>query len=137
MTDLGAIVNTTPRGGGGEPTIVTAKKEKDPRRVEAGKRLAAISKQAKERKRVERESSALPSLTTGHYKYMAILTTAGVAVALATLWYTMYPAVGAKKKTEEPPNASKELERGANIEAKDTHSLETLKHFRKSLVGIL
>ena len=38
-----------------ETAIVTTKKEKDPRRVEAGKRLAAISKQAKERRRVERE----------------------------------------------------------------------------------
>ena len=41
------------------PSIVTNKKEKDPRRVEAGKRLAAISKQAKERKKKERESRLL------------------------------------------------------------------------------
>ena len=36
------------------PNIVTTKKEKDPKRVEAGKKLAAISKQAKERKKKER-----------------------------------------------------------------------------------
>ena len=40
---------------GETPSIVTTKKEKDPKRVEAGKRLAAISKQAKERKKKERE----------------------------------------------------------------------------------
>ena len=33
--------------------IETTKKEKDPKRVEAGKRLAALSKQAKERKKKE------------------------------------------------------------------------------------
>ena len=32
------------------PKITTTKKEKDPKRVEAGKRLAAISKAARERK---------------------------------------------------------------------------------------
>ena len=39
-----------------EPRVEIVKKEneKDPRRVEAGKRLAAISKQAKERKKKER-----------------------------------------------------------------------------------
>ena len=41
-----------------EPRITNTKREKDPRRVEAGKRLGAISKMAKERKREceERES---------------------------------------------------------------------------------
>ncbi len=38
------------------PTITSGVKEKDPRRVAAGKRLGAISKQAKEAKRLERES---------------------------------------------------------------------------------
>ena len=33
-------------------------KPKDPRKVEAGKRLAAISKEAKERKRLEHEKAA-------------------------------------------------------------------------------
>ena len=33
-----------------EPKITSVEKTKDPRRVEAGKRLAMISKQAKERK---------------------------------------------------------------------------------------
>ena len=70
--------------------IVTAKKEKDPRRVEAGKRLAAISKQAKERKRRERETlqnSRVPH--SGYTGNMVGLATVGVVVAVATLWYKM------------------------------------------------
>ena len=37
-------------------TIASGSKVKDPKRVAAGKRLGAISKQAKEAKRLERES---------------------------------------------------------------------------------
>ncbi len=39
-------------------TIATGTKEKDPRRVAAGKRLGAMSKKAKEEKRLERERQA-------------------------------------------------------------------------------
>ena len=43
-----------------ESKITSVEKVKDPRRVEAGKRLGMISKQAKERKALrEREASAL------------------------------------------------------------------------------
>ena len=38
------------------PSITSGVKEKDPRRVAAGKRLGAISKQAKEAKRLERQA---------------------------------------------------------------------------------
>ena len=41
-----------------EPIIVAETKVKDPRRVAAGKRLGAISKQRKEEKRLEREAQA-------------------------------------------------------------------------------
>ena len=41
-----------------EPIIVAEAKVKDPRRVAAGKRLGAISKQRKETKRLEREAQA-------------------------------------------------------------------------------
>ncbi len=41
-----------------EPIIVAEAKVKDPRRVAAGKRLGAISKQRKEEKRLEREAQA-------------------------------------------------------------------------------
>ncbi len=39
-----------------EPTITSGVKEKNPKRVAAGKRLGAISKQAKEAKRLERQA---------------------------------------------------------------------------------
>ena len=41
-----------------EPKITNVEKTKDPRRVEAGKRLGMISKQAKERKARERSEAA-------------------------------------------------------------------------------
>ena len=40
------------------PSITSVVKEKDPRRVGAGKRLGAISRQAKEARRLEREAQA-------------------------------------------------------------------------------
>ena len=42
-----------------EPKITSVEKVKDPKRVEAGKRLAAMSKQAKEKKAVERSSQRM------------------------------------------------------------------------------
>ncbi len=39
-----------------EPSITSGVKEKNPKRVAAGKRLGAISKQAKEAKRLERQA---------------------------------------------------------------------------------
>ena len=92
-----------------ETPIVTTKKEKDPRRVEAGKRLAAISKQAKERKK-ERESAANPppgglvlALTTSGGLTLA-LTTVGVVAALATLWYTRKEYQLSIKESNSSPN---------------------------------
>ena len=41
-----------------EPIIVAEAKVKDPKRVAAGKKLGAISKQRKEEKRLEREEQA-------------------------------------------------------------------------------
>ncbi len=46
------------------PTITSGVKEKDPCRVAAGKRLGAISRQAKEAKRLEREAQAQQSEET-------------------------------------------------------------------------
>ncbi len=43
--------NTSERSEQREPSVASNVKEKDPKRVAAGKRLGAISKQAKEAKR--------------------------------------------------------------------------------------
>ncbi len=49
-------------------TIATGTKVKDPRKVAAGKRLAAISKQAKEAKRLKQEVQQNAEMETGNNK---------------------------------------------------------------------
>ena len=79
------------------PSIATTKKEKDPRRLEAGKRLALITKQAKERKRIEREQRGKEDQlrrekedagVASNGLIIVALTGVGVVVAIVTLWYT-------------------------------------------------
>ena len=74
---------------------VTSEKKKDPRRVEAGKRLAVLSKAARERKKKEavepKESSSSDSLIT----YI------GVAIALVSL-VLAYKAYQRETKEPEP-----------------------------------
>ncbi|CAB4009502.1 Hypothetical predicted protein [Paramuricea clavata] len=57
---------------------VTSEKKKDPKRVAAGKRLAAISRIAKERKKKLAEPRELPSNDS-------MITYIGVAIALISL----------------------------------------------------
>ena len=47
-----------------EAKITSVEKVKDPKRVEAGRRLAAMSKQAKDKKAVERLSQKMPDIPT-------------------------------------------------------------------------
>ena len=68
---------------------ITTKKEDNPKRVEAGKRLAAISKASKERKmrdKIEAEKKASDGDFSINYALLfgAIVT----AVAIASLYYT-------------------------------------------------
>ena len=50
-----------------EPTVIApGPKVKDPRKVAAGKRLATISKQAKEAKRLERESQQTAEMNSAY-----------------------------------------------------------------------
>ncbi len=52
-----------------EPNVIApGPKVKDPRRVAAGKRLAAISKQAKEAKRLERESQQTAEMDSAYHR---------------------------------------------------------------------
>ena len=66
-----------------EETKITSvvKTEKNPGRVAAGKRLAAISKEAKERKKLERENAVKESLNNND-NYSNILV-GGLVVAIA------------------------------------------------------
>ena len=57
-----------------EPTVIaTGTKVKDPRRVAAGKRLAAISKQAKEAKRSKQEAQQNAETETGDNKTLYLV----------------------------------------------------------------
>ena len=73
------------------PKITAVKKEKDPKRVEAGKRLAAMSKNAKEKKMREKieskhnNSSMMGSF--GDVNYGLVFGFIGIAVAIVSLYY--------------------------------------------------
>ncbi len=70
-----------------EPNVIApGPKVKDPRRVAAGKRLAAISKQAKETKRLERESQQISEMKTDN-KTLYIV---GGVVVVAAVSYLLF-----------------------------------------------
>ena len=73
---------------------VTSEKKKDPRRVAAGKRLSAISKIAKERKKKQMESD---ESSGGN----SIITYIGVAIALISL-VLAYKSNQREEKALEP-----------------------------------
>ena len=73
------------------PKITTVKKEKDPKRVEAGKRLAAISKAAKERKmcnKIESENKQENAGFDYNINYGLVFGILGTAAAICSLYYT-------------------------------------------------
>ena len=89
------------------PKITTVKKKKDPKRVEAGKRLAAISKEARERKmreRLEQESGGWG------VSFGLILGSIGVLAAVGSLYYARKDYVRQERNdscVEEPVVVSK------------------------------
>ena len=68
------------------PKITKETKEKDPKRVEAGKRCAAISKAAKERKMREKIVSE-NSNNDFNINYGLVFGFIGTAVAIVSLYY--------------------------------------------------
>jgi hypothetical protein len=73
---------------------VTSEKKKDPRRVEAGKRLAVVSKAARERKKKQVESNESSSGNS-------MITYIGVAIALISL-VLAYKSNQREEKAIEP-----------------------------------
>ena len=73
---------------------VTSEKKKDPRRVGAGKRLAVLSKAARERKKKQAESNESSSGDS-------IITYIGVAIALISL-VLAYKSNQREEKSLEP-----------------------------------
>ncbi len=92
-----------------EPSITSIVKEKDPRRVEAGKRLGAISKQAKgaiskqakEAKRLERQAQAEMGVSDNSY----VLYFIGGLVAVGAASY-LYLNKNDSKKLPTIPESS-------------------------------
>ena len=71
-------------------TITTVSKEpkqKDPRRVEAGKKLALISKEAKARKKQERENAIKKEATSYGETFQTVLLVGGLAIFGGLVYY--------------------------------------------------
>ena len=101
----------TPKTTEETPKITIEKKEKDPKRIEAGKRLAAISKAAKERKMLDKIESE-NSNGDFNINYGLVFNFIGTAVAIASLYYkreeykrdTLQPVVINRVEQEKEPN---------------------------------
>jgi hypothetical protein len=74
-------------------TQVTSEKKKDPKRVAAGKKLAAISRLAKERKKAEREKPEESSNSDSTITYI------GLAITVVSLWFAYKSH---QRETKEP-----------------------------------
>ena len=92
-----------------EPSITSGLKEKDPRRVAAGKRLGAISKPAKEAKRLERQAQQSEETEVDN-KYTSYLVGGLVVVGTVSYLYINKDKLISDKKRlptipeeEEPP----------------------------------
>ena len=85
-----------------EAKITSVEKVKDPKRVEAGKRLAAMSKQAKDKKAVERLSQKMSDdefqiPTIGSVNPLALV---GVVGVVGVVVYYEYFSKASEKKSE-------------------------------------
>ena len=81
-----------------EPKITSiVKTEKNPGRVAAGKRLAAISKEAKERKKLERENAVKESLNNDNNDMIV----GGLVVATVLVGAVVYFFKGGKSEPEQ------------------------------------
>ena len=112
------------------PKITIVKKEKDPKKVEAGKRLAAISKSTKERKiRKKMESGNKQENGSGDIgiNYGLLFGFLGTAVAIGSLYYTRKDYEREAKKLEtikeeaEPEPKNIEIERNVKMKTRNNH----------------
>jgi hypothetical protein len=71
---------------------VTSENKKDPKRVEAGKRLAVLSKAARERKKKEAETRESP-------KDDSMMSYIGIGIAVVSLWFAYKSH---QRETKEP-----------------------------------
>ena len=101
-----------------ETKITSAEKErvKDPRRVEQGKKLAAISREAKERKARERhqQETEAESKSESFNPYMVIISMVGVTLGGYYLLY-LHRSNNKEDRREEPPE-EEEPEKKSRLE---------------------
>ncbi|CAB4015597.1 Hypothetical predicted protein [Paramuricea clavata] len=95
---------------------VTSEKKKDPKRVAAGKRLAAISKIAKERKK----KLAEPKETSGND---SMITYIGVAIALVSL-VLAFKSHQRETREPEPKHVTETVEITRKVDESKLDSLE-------------
>ena len=97
-----------------EPTVIASgPKVKDPRRVAAGKRLGAISKQAKEAKRSKQEAQQTAEMETGNNKTLYLVGGLLVVGAASYLLFANKKKVvrtltGDKEESDPEPTPKKE-----------------------------
>ena len=82
----------------GETKITIVEKVKDPRRVAQGKRLAAISRAAKERKARERQEQRQEPETSSYLMFVPVIAVGAVAFGGYCYWFKD----NVKKEEEEP-----------------------------------
>ena len=96
----------------GEPKITTIEKIKNPKRVEQGKRLAAISREAKARKAKERQEQQEQESEILPYLLLVPVTVIGVAAFGGyCYWKKEESKKEEKPKKEEEPKTVSRLER--------------------------
>ena len=98
-----------------ETKITSVEKEgaKDPRRVEQGKKPAAISREAKERKARERQQRETESKSESFSRpYTLIISAIGVTLGGYYLYHLYRP--GEKEEMEEPPKEEDRREEPKN-----------------------
>ncbi len=93
-----------------QPSIVSNVKEKDPKRVAAGKRLGAISKRAKEAKlealRLERQNVETDPVDNNYALYLV-----GGLVVVGTVSYYLYLNKDKKKSSVVPEDPASGTQR--------------------------
>ena len=86
------------------PKITTVNKEKDPRHVEAGKRLAALNKETKIHKEQQEDINDNKTFVN----YGLILNVIGVLTAVVSLYYVRKECNSSAVKMEQPKNVKEE-----------------------------
>ena len=109
-----------------EAKITSVEKVKDPKRVEAGKRLAAMSKQAKDKKAVERLSQ---EMSVDEFKIPAVnpLALVGVVgVVGAVVYYKYFYKESESQKFEDMEGSSETLDPPPKQKKPKRRELDTL-----------